>query len=259
MKSKTPALPVNGWVDAVYVLSVKSYDARIAHVRSQMAKHGIQFEFMFDYDVDALADPRLDAIFTGTSLSPGQKSLILKNIAVWRDAVAKNHQRILVLEDDVVLDADFVPRFAQAMEEARELAPGWLIFLGGKDAKVPDRYFLTEGALFALPIPTAEALVSDITALQRRLAWLEQHKIDLPADHLMQQIDEHMGTPQYWLTHPIVEQGSTIGLFTSHLDRHRQKHSLAFTRYRNYWNKFRRRWLRKQIIRTLAKLRLIPS
>jgi glycosyl transferase, family 25 len=253
--SNTPSA-VNAWVNAVYVLSVKTSTERIAHVTQQMESQGIRFEFVFDHDADDIDETSITEIFTGSDLTLKQKSLILKNIKVWREAASKGYQRILVFEDDVILDKDFVSRFNEAMQAAQKLAEGWLIFLGGKDVKVPNRYFLAKGPLIELPITTAEALVCDITAIIRRLAWLENHKIALPADHLMCQIDSASETPHYWLTHPIVEQGSTTGMFISQLDAYRQKHSLLFTKYRNQWKKIRRN-LRGSAIKTLAKLRLL--
>lgn len=248
---------VNFWVDAVYVLSVKANFERIAHVARQLERHGIRFEFMFDHDADAIDETAIDGVFTGSDLTLKQKSLILKNIQAWRESASKGYRRILVFEDDVILDQDFVARFDEAMRAAQGLAAGWVLFLGGKDVKVPARYFLAPGPLVELPISTAEALVCDATAIRRRLGWLESHKIALPADHLMRQIDTACQTPHYWMTHPIVEQGSTTGLFVSQLDAHRQKHSLIFIKYRNRLNKFRRITLRRLAVRALAKLHLL--
>ena len=46
---------VNSFVDKVYVLSVKSFKDRIRHVKEEMAKHNIKFEFIFDiYEADKL-------------------------------------------------------------------------------------------------------------------------------------------------------------------------------------------------------------
>jgi glycosyl transferase family 25 len=252
---KEQARPVNDWVDAVYVLSVKTFASRIAHIKEQLANHHITFQFMFDHDADELDEQLLANVFGPSDLKATHQSLVLKNIAVWRDAAANNYHRILVFEDDAVLAKDFVTRFDTAMTAASKLPDGWLIFLGGADVKVPDHFFLAPGPLVELPMPTAEGCVSDITAIRRRLAWLESNKATLPADHLTHHIDQLSGIRQYWLTHPIVEQGSTIGLFDSVLDGHRQKHSRSFNILRNRWNKFRRQRLRGWLVRLKAKIR----
>lgn len=245
---------VNDCVDAVYVLTVKTFDRRIAHIRQEMARHGIRFEFMFDHDAAELDDALVDATFAPSDMKRAHHSLVLKNIAVWRDALAKGYRRILVFEDDAVLVPDFAPRFAQAMAAADTLPAGWLVFLGGMDTKVPDRYFLAKGPLVELPIATAEGYACDALALQRRLDWLAAHKAHLAADHLIRFIDKAQGTRQYWLTEPIVEQGSVLGIFDSELDAHRRKHSNLYNKLRNRWNKFQRRKLRGWLVRLKARL-----
>lgn len=255
MKAGAAPSRVNECVDAVCVLSVRSFTDRIAFMREQLARHGIEFRFVFEHDRDAM-DPALVAQTFGTAdLLPAHQSLVLKNIQVWRDAVARGWRRVLVLEDDALLGDDFAPRLLEAMQAADRLEPGWLVFLGGHDTKVPEWYFLAPGPLVRLPIATNEGCVHDLTAMRRRLQWLQANKVTLPADHLLRRIDQECGTAQYWLRHPIVEQGSVVGLFDSVLDSHRRKHSRLFNILRNRWNKFQRRHLREWRVRLTAALR----
>lgn len=244
--------PVNKLVDAVYVLSVKTFVQRIAHIESEMKKHGIAFSFMFEHDAAELDDALVAVTFGPSDMRKAHQSLVLKNIQVWRDAVAHGYRRILVFEDDAVLVPDFVARFEQALDADDLLLEGWLIFLGGMDTKVPDAYFLSHGPLVELPIATAEGYVSDICAIRRRLEWIERNKVTLPADHLIRRIDNDQGIRQFWLRHPIVEQGSVLGIFDSALDGSRQKHGRFYNILRNRWNKFQRRHLREWIVRSLV-------
>lgn len=254
----TEARPVNACVDAVYVLCVKSFTQRIAHIEAEMAKYGIAFEFMFDHDAAQLDPELVRQTFGPSDMKASHQSLVLKNIQIWRDAVAHGYRRVLVFEDDAVLTPDFVARFDEAMATADALPPGWLVFLGGMDTKVPDRYFLAPGPLVELPIATAEACVYDLTAMQQRLAWLNANPVTLPADHLMRRIDGEQGIRQYWLRHPIAEQGSVLGIFDSVLDANRQKHSRRYNILRNKWNKFQRRQLRQWIVQCKDRLGLLP-
>jgi glycosyl transferase family 25 len=243
---------VNDCVDAVYVLTVKTFAARIAHVRRELARHGIEFEFVLAHDAAELQPAALAASFAPSKMRLAQQSLVLKHLAAWRDAAAKGHARALVFEDDAVLAADFRERFDAAMAAADGLAPGWLVYLGGADTKVPDSYFLSKAPLSPLPIATAEGYVTDLAAIRRRLAWLETQRIGLPADHLLRSMDRELGIPQYWLRPPIVEQGSVLGIFPSVLDANRQKHSRAYNVLRNRWNKFQRHRLRGWLVRARA-------
>ena len=242
---------VNEWVDGVYVLSVKTFADRIAHARRELGRQRIAFEFVLEHDAPDIG-PALLARFAPSDMTLAQRSLVMKHVAAWTSAVRKGQRRILVFEDDALLAAGFGTRFDAAMRAADALAPGWLVFLGGADTKVPDSYFLAEGPLVPLPIATAEGYVTDLAAIERRLAWLDANKIALPADHLIRHIDHALGVPQYWLRDPIVEQGSVTGLFASALDANRQKHSRAYNVIRNRWNKFQRHRLRGWLVRARA-------
>lgn len=245
---------VNDLVDAVYVLSVKTFADRIAHIKSEMTRHGISFRFVFEHDAGELTEDAIVGTFGHSGMKKSHQSLVLKNIKVWRDAVANGFRRVLVFEDDAVLGRDFGWRFQEAMEAADALPSGWMIFLGGMDTKVPDHYFLAPGPLVELPMATAEGCVHDLVAMQRRLEWLRHNRVVLPADHLIRHIDMETGTRQFWLRHPIVEQGSVLGIFDSHLDSGRQKHSRCFNVLRNRWNKFQRRRLREWLARLKSRV-----
>jgi glycosyl transferase family 25 len=245
---------VNQCVDAVYVLTVKTFAERIAHMRRELGRHGIDFRFVLEHDADELRPETLAARFAPSRMRAAHQSLVLKHIEAWRDALARQHRRILVLEDDAVLARDFEARFDAALGAAEALPAGWLVYLGGADAKVPDSYFLSKGPLVALPIATTEGYVTDAEAMRRRLAWLDGHRIDQPADHLLKSMDAALGIPQYWLRPPIVEQGSVTGIFPSVLDASRQKHSRAYNILRNRWSKFQRHRLRAWLAHARALL-----
>ncbi len=245
-------------VDAVYVLSVKTFTERIAHVRRELERFGIAFEFIFDFDAVELDDATILRHFAGVSPMRKQMSLTLKHLQAWRLACARGQRRIMVFEDDVILHPEFRVRLAAALRAADALAPGWLIFLGGADAKVPDRFFLDSGPLVALASTTAEGYVTDLEACRRRVAWCAANKIMHPADQLITHIDRVEKTAQYWPPAPLVEQGSVIGLFDSVLDAARLKHSRLYNVARHRWTKWRRRTWRKHWVRAIHALRAGP-
>src|SRR5262249_46334824 len=132
-------------VDAVYVLSVRTFADRIAHVMRELGRHRIGFEFVFEFDAAALDEETILQHFAGNSPMKKQMSLTLKHLQAWRRACERGQRRILVLEDDVILHPDFRARLAAGMRAADALAPGWHVFLGGADARVPDDFFLAPG------------------------------------------------------------------------------------------------------------------
>jgi glycosyl transferase family 25 len=244
-------------IDAVFVLSVKTFADRIAHVTGELARFGIPFEFIFEHDAAELDDATiLQHFVAGGPPMKRQASLTLKHLQAWRLAIARGAQRVMVFEDDVVLHPEFHARLAAAMFVADGLAPGWHIFLGGADAKVPDDFFLHPGPLVPLASTTAEGYVADLEACRRRVAWCGANKINLPADQLITHIDRVEGVAQYWPPEPLVEQGSVIGLFDSVLDANRLKHSHLYNVARHRWTKWRRRTLRRHWVRARSRLRI---
>jgi glycosyl transferase family 25 len=242
-------------IDAVFVLSVKTFADRIAHVTGELGRFGIPFEFIFDFDAAELDEATILRHFGAGTPMKRQASLTLKHLQAWRLACAHGARRIVVFEDDVVLHAEFHARLAAAMRAADALAPGWHVFLGGADAKVPDAFFLHPGPLVPLASTTAEGYVCDLEACRRRVAWCAANKIHLPADQLITHVDRAEGVAQYWPPEPLAEQGSVIGLFDSALDANRLKHSHLYNVARHRWTKWRRRTLRRHFVRACHALR----
>lgn len=228
----------------IYVLSVKTFTDRINHIQQEMAKHQFAFEFIFDYDIEAI-DENIDKQYfsQNSKLSPAAKSITLKHISAWQKAILNNHQQILVLEDDVVLVNDFPEKLQKILEVARNIQPGYLIFLGGADTKVPKKFFKNQSELFELCMPTAEAYITDLTAIKARMAWLSKHKITLPADHATVKIDQDCCIRQYWPKKSLVTQGSVFGLFPTTLDKNRSQKSPLVNRALFEWKKLKRRTL----------------
>jgi GR25 family glycosyltransferase involved in LPS biosynthesis len=167
--------------------------------------------------------------------------------------VNAGHQNILVFEDDVLLKDGFVEYLKQAMDAVPSKDEGYLLFLGGEDTKVPDAFLLSKGLVIENPIATAEAYVTNQQACIKRMAWLESHKVELPADFLLRAVDPACGIKQYWVKTAIASQGSVTGVFQSSLDGQRRKHSLLFNQLRFHWQKFNRKKIRK-VLAIMKKL-----
>ena len=256
MTTPAPALARDLSIDAVFVLSVKTFADRIAHVTAELGRFGIPFEFIFEHDAAELDDATIARHFVaGGPPMKRQASLTLKHLEAWRSAVARGARRVMVFEDDVVLDPQVHARLAAAMRAAVALPPGWHVFLGGADAKVPDAFFLHSGPLVPLASTTAEGYVADLEACRRRVAWCAANKINLPADQLITHVDRAEGVAQFWPPEPLVEQGSVTGLFDTVLDASRRKHSRLYNVARHRWTKWRRRTLRRHWVRACAAFR----
>lgn len=233
---------VDASVDAVFVLSVRRFTDRIAHVQRELARHAIRFEFVFEHDADVIPDALIERRFAPSDMKRSHQSLDLKHIETWERAVARGYARVLVFEDDVVLAEDFGEVLTQAMAEADALAPGWAIYLGRGDNHYVGR---ADAATMLVPggeLPATDAIVFDFEAARRRLAYLETHRITRPADWLTRETDAAVGVAHWWLARPIVEQGSMNGMFASVLDEKRRSRGRGYAWLRYRWDKLWRGW-----------------
>jgi glycosyl transferase, family 25 len=233
-------------IDAVFILSVRTFEDRIKHVKQQMALHQIPYQFIFDFDIPELnSEILLNTFETLNVLDRPQQSLVLKHIHAWRLCVEHNFKNILVFEDDVILKPNFVSRLNDAVNDLERKQNPYLLYLGGADTKVPDSFLLSEEDIVEQPIATSEAYVTNFMASKRRIEWLNNHKVKLPSDFLLRTMDPLCGIVQYWMKEHIAEQGSVTGVFESSLDRQRRKHSFLFNYLRYQWQKINRKKLRK--------------
>ena len=82
-------------VDAVFVLSVRTFEDRIKHVKQQMALHQIPYQFIFEFDIPELnTELLLNTFETENVLDRPQQSLVLKHIHAWRLCVENNFKNI---------------------------------------------------------------------------------------------------------------------------------------------------------------------
>jgi len=236
---------VNSLVGAVYVLSVRTFSERIAHIQAELERHGIAFEWIFEHDADELTAETIDTVFAPSDMSRGHQSLVLKHIETWKRCIAGDHRRVLVFEDDAVLARDFDRVFAAAMSEADSLAEPYMVYLGCGDNKYAEAAKSSPTQLVApdLELPATDATVFDRRAAELRLQYVAKTKITRPADWLIREADAAMGVRHWWLRQPIVEQGSMNGRFSSVLDVKRVDRGLRFNWWRFRWDKLRRRWL----------------
>jgi len=236
---------VNDCVDAVYVLSVRTFADRIAHIEAELKRHRIAFEFVFDYDADAIPDELIDRMFAPSDLLRTHQSLVLKHIRTWQLALERDCRRVLVFEDDAVLAQDFGAGFAAALDEAQRLAPGWLIYLGRGDNQHLGAPGVGPALVAGGRLPATEALVFDREAARRRLEFLRTRRITRPADWLIREVDAAVGVAHCWLRRPLVHQGSMDGRFTSALDRKRRARHPRYVRARffllGWWRGLRQR------------------
>lgn len=235
---------------AIYVITVKSFRDRHAHIESLSKRLGFEFQYVWKYDADQLSE--LDLPMVSDSLAPKSASNVLKHIEAQKMFIDSSGSEgfALILEDDVVLFDNFLSRLESIIARAKLLPPGFLIFLGGADNKIDKRFLSLSGDdLVESPITTAEAYLVDRYGCEKRLQWVEENKLTKQADHQLKQIDCELGLVQYRVAKALATQGSITGMFKTALDESRAKHSSLYLRFRFVWNQFRRQTLPRLLYR----------
>lgn len=241
-RSTVPGATVNEVVDAVIVVSVRSFHDRIAHIEAELARFGIAFEWVFDFDPPEITPELLERTFAPSDLRLPHQSAVLKHIAAWRICAERDVRRVLVFEDDVVLAPNFPQVLALAMAEADHLKTPYLVYLGcgynryAAGAQESPTMLVPGG-----PLPAAEAVVIDRESARLRMAWLAKNRVTRPPDWLLREMDAELGIPHYWLREPVVEQGSMNGKFSSLLDEKRRGRGRLYAWLRFRWDRWRHR------------------
>lgn len=205
-------------IDHLFILHCKKgYAEREASIREQMEEMGIEFEFYLDHDVPDLTANEI-ARFSPT-LTKTSMSVCLKHFGVMEETIKRGYSRILVFEDDVLLEKNFKKVMKKIVAEQSLLPPAHVIYLSNACHKYIPRSRRKKGQHLYESDHSRAAdayLITDETC-RRRLVWLKGKVTELPIDHLFNKMDWESGVKIYWAEDPIVEQGSMNGKFNSHL------------------------------------------
>ncbi len=208
-------------LDHIYVLNVKKFTDRRAFMEKQLAKAGLQAEFIFDWDADELTDEIIERYFSKqNTLSAAQKSCALKHITVLEKIAATQSEFNLVLEDDALFGKDFNLGLQRALDQSEQFSGEKVLYIGSggnfftpRSQRKPGQYlYLGARGRFA------DSYIIDSITAQKRLDWIIEHKVSEPIDNQFEKIDRQLGIKIVWLEYPVVEQGSKNGLFDSALE-----------------------------------------
>jgi len=207
-------------LDAILIVNAKSFVERRRHVEAQLARFGLQGEFIHDFDADEITAEVDRRWFAGDELNRGQKSCALKHIEALQRIAAHGWQHCLVLEDDVVLADRFVEGVQAALAETRDLPHPFVIYIGAggnfytpASRRQPGRRIYEAGkGRFA------DSYIAGAEEARLRLAGILSQSMRKPIDVTFETIDRQVGIRFLWLEDPVVEQGSKLGMFQSSLE-----------------------------------------
>lgn len=231
----------------IFVITVKTFYDRIAHMQEQEKRLGLSFEYLWPFDAAELTEEDKAGIELpkNTSISSARKHLL----AQYR-LVDSGSDYAVVLEDDAILDANFAQRLIDLLGELDKLSGPWIVNLAGADSKIDDRFlFASENQLIERRIATVEGYVINRAGALLRIAEFEQRGMKVAFDHWLQQVDDALNIPHFWVAKPMLRQGSVTGEFSTVLDASRSKKPSWFLSLKFRWNVLRRQTLPRLLAR----------
>lgn len=195
----------------------RGYEDRERHILKEFGRRGVPVHFFLDWDVPDVTEEIRASIVGSNRLLPAEVSLALKQVGIWREFLETDKLFCLVFEDDVFLDAKFVEKFDECIAEFGSPGRRAVVYLGsGSNYYIP-RWKLRKGQRLypGLHARCADSYLITRSVAQARCDWIAEHKVSMPIDHQIENIDEKLGIEMLWFERPIVDQGSQNGAFQS--------------------------------------------
>ena len=210
-------------LDFIYVINVKKFTQRRVFMEKQLAKAGLQAEFILDWDADELTEDIIGRYFAGgNKLSAAQKSCSLKHICALQKVAENNGKFNLILEDDAVFLKAFNEGIQRALSESERFTENKVIYIGsgsGGNFRIPksqrkpgQHLYLGERGRYA------DSYIIDSATAKKRLDWIMQNKVSIPIDLQFDKIDRLLDIKIVWLENPVVEQGSKTGRYDTTIE-----------------------------------------
>lgn len=201
----------------------KGYEDREAHIRNQLNRRGLPFQFILDGDRDDLSPEVLDRYFTGQMHQPSAAtSCAMKHLLACQYIIAHELEGAVVLEDDMILYKNFEKVFAECMEEieSRQLNNVLISFEDSSLNFVPGSQRRRGQHLYpARKDRFAGCIYYSRGAARMILDYVDAHRCDLPIDLLHRALIERIALPYYWCHPTIATQGTHTGLFASSISK----------------------------------------
>jgi glycosyl transferase family 25 len=203
-----------------YVLHVKKgYEDREACIIDQFALWGSTLNGSWIMTYHELTSQVLKRYGYRGNLPPEAISCSMKHIAAWERIAAGLEAGGLVMEDDALLDQKHFETAIQAclLELKRDWGGrGCICFGNGCAMFVPWTKLKKGRRLYRAELVRAtDSYWIDHQTARQRIDWIGEKGFSLPADHLINAIDNQLGIPILWAEPTVVTQGSHTGLFTS--------------------------------------------
>lgn len=150
-------------------------------------------------------------------LTPGEISVTLKQKEFLTEFVLSSYDHCFLLEDDVIVDQDFISKFDYYIESLPKDFD--VAFVGQGGGKRIDQSLIKDNIYWYLKdYPSdrcGDSFLLTKEAASKLLKCMDQFKICFPIDQEYSFWFRELNMKVYWLEPPITVQGSQIGLYTS--------------------------------------------
>lgn len=193
----------------------KGYEERREHIDRHLPSVGLnEYEYMLRGDIDDLSDQIRNEFFAG-DLSLPAKSCFYKHYLVMKEVVLRQIPQVLALEDDVILEKDFIDQLSAILNELNG-EKNYVVNIEEASSQVPRKIRQTGQHLYLChQNKLTGGLIYDLTFARKAVAFIESKPQMLAADHWFNEHRHEVKFNLFW-THPtLVKQGSKSGMFAS--------------------------------------------
>ncbi|CAC5356570.1 GLT25D [Mytilus coruscus] len=121
--------------DKIYIVNLERRPERRQRIEKILA------ELKLDYSIFSAVD--------GRNMTYGEVGCTLSHYFIWKDMIANNYKRILIIEDDASFFPMFRKKWSRAFADIEEFVPNWdLVFLARKPMEKEPELFV-EGTKYA--------------------------------------------------------------------------------------------------------------
>lgn len=209
-----------------FVIHVRGNKERENHIRKELGKHCIEFEFILDGNKEDIPPFYLEKYFRDDfkKKSP-QTSCVLKHLLAYEKIVENKIPMALIFEDDIELFDSFQKVFEQSVIEAKkENLTGFIISYESSNQKFISKSEEEQGKYVYLKNHgrCAGAYLVDLKAAITILENAEKQKCNMNVDWFHNELSDNEKLKIYWCHPPIAEQQSHSGKVQSLLDEKKQ-------------------------------------
>lgn len=204
---------------------------RAEHIDRMLSEIGMEYEFVHEGDVETLTDEMLDKYLDDGPEQLHQPcakaSCTIKHFLIYEKIVEDGLEGALVLEDDIVLHPDFMPRFEQSILEYREHYANLKVLISYEDSTLQfvPRSQREKGRMLyhGKKDRTTGAYYINRHAAKAILGYIKEQPCDLPIDLYHNRLLSQGKILYLWCHPTLATQGSFTGAFRSSLSKKKDR------------------------------------